>query len=176
MPNSTRATQHFSEALELVHAFYHRTGLCKESGFVDPVRDTTCQILILLHGQASMDQSIKAAACFLRAFRKPLLSPLWVEKYAQDDYLQSVVAAFSVACLCVWFDRGFGTHICSIEVLGFSVYKDNLCPKIEKYNLSFLLAVKQLYLYASHLLKIKIASLPRMSSVVSKKLVSHLSS
>jgi len=169
-----KALNTFSQALLLVHEFYHRAGLAKETTFVKEVRFLGTQFLDNALGTETK-KNARAMGSFLRAFQKPTLTIGVVEKYTLDPYLQCVAAAFALASLGVWFDYGFGTKVCSVEVLGLTVYKDKHCPKVEEYTISFLLATKQLYVCASKLIGTNMAKLPINKPLISKKLVSHLS-
>lgn len=169
-----QALNTFSQALLLVHEFYHRATLGKERKFVREVRVLGTQFLDNVFPDTE-ETNAKAIQSFLRAFQKPALTIGMVEKYTLDPYLQCVVAVFALASLGVWFDYGFGTKICSVEVLGLTVYEDKHCPKVEQYTISFLLATKELYIRASRLIGTSLAKLPVNRPLISKKLLSHLS-
>lgn len=169
---SNQELNNFSQALLLVHEFYHRSDLAKEKVFVDEVRSHATRFLE--NAQASA-KNARAVACFIRNFQKPRLTIAWVQKYTINSYLQTVVAAFALAVLSVWFDDDFGTKVCSLDILGIAVYEDKHCPNMERYKVSFLLATKQLFLWSTRLVGADIARLPLNRSLLSKKLLSHLS-
>jgi len=172
-----KALNTFSQALLLVHECYHRATLAKETTFVKEVRFLGTQYLdnVFANPDTQTKKNARAMSSFLRAFQKSSLTIGMVEKYTLDPYLQCVVAAFALASLGVWFDYGFGTKVCSVEVLGLTVFKDKHCPKVEEYTISFLLATKQLYIRASKLMGCSMAKLPINKPLISKKLLSHLS-
>lgn len=163
----------FSQALLLVHEFYHRSGLVHEKVFAREVCFLGTQFLANLHGV--MDENKRAMTCFLRAFQKPTLTIAWVQKYTTDPYLQSVAGAFALAALAVWFDYDFGTKVCSLDILGMTVLEDTKCPALKKYRVSFLLATKQLFRSSSKVLGTNMARLKINRPLLSQKLISHLS-
>ena len=169
-----KALNTFSQALLLVHELYHRATLAKETTFVKEVRSLGTQFLNNVL-DTETKKNARAMGSFLRAFQNPALTIGMVEKYTLDPYLHCVVTAFALASLTVWFDYGFGTKVCSVEVLGLTVYKDKHCPKEEEYTISFLLATKQLYVCASKLIGTNMARLPINKPLLSKTLISHLS-